>query len=70
VRDKERKPQIYAKAAIRYLWRIESEEGKAVLYAYELDAASGAYGVTGIFHDRLTLSVPFPVDLDLGEPVR
>jgi Uma2 family endonuclease len=66
VRDRERKPQIYAKAAIRHLWRVENEGGSAVLYTYELDVASAAYVVTGIFHDRLKLSVPFPIDLDLG----
>jgi Uma2 family endonuclease len=69
-RDRERKPQIYAKAAIRYLWRVENEEGGAVLYTYELDAASGGYAVTGIFHDRVTLTVPFPVDLNLGDLIR
>jgi Uma2 family endonuclease len=67
VRDRERKPQIYAKAGIRFLWRIENEGGKPVLYAYELDAATGVYAVTGIFHDRLAMSVPFPVSIDLGE---
>jgi len=70
VRDRERKPQIYAKAGIRYLWRIENEDGSPVVYTYELDAASASYGVTGIFHDHLALPVPFPVDLDLGELTR
>jgi Uma2 family endonuclease len=70
VRDRERKPQIYAKAAIRYLWRIENEDGEPVLYAYELDAATLVYVVAGIFHDRLKMSVPFPVDLDLRELTR
>jgi Uma2 family endonuclease len=69
-RDRERKPQIYAKAAIKYLWRIENEEGNPVVYTYEFDAASATYVVTGIFHDRLRLPVPFPVDLDLAELTR
>jgi Uma2 family endonuclease len=69
-RDRERKPQIYAKAAIKYLWRIENEEGSPVVYTYEFDAASATYVVTGIFHDRLRLPVPFPVDLDLAELTR
>jgi hypothetical protein len=42
----------------------------AVLYAYELDAASGAYVATGIFNDRLQLSMPFPIEIDLGELIR
>jgi hypothetical protein len=69
-RDRERKPQICAKAAIKYLWRIENEGGSPVVYTYEFDAASAAYVVTGIFHDRLRLPVPFPVDLDLAELTR
>lgn len=66
-RDRERKPQIYAKAAIKYLWRIENSGDRPVIYTAELDSASLAYDVTGIFHHRLKLSVPFPIDLDLGE---
>jgi Uma2 family endonuclease len=67
VRDRERKPQIYAKAAIKYLWRIENEDDSPVIYTSELDAASVSYDVTGIFYQRLKLSVPFPIDLDLAE---
>lgn len=67
VRDRERKPQIYAKAAIKYLWRVENEDDSPVIYTSELDAASVAYDVTGIFYQRLKLSVPFPIDLDLSE---
>ena len=70
VRDRERKPQIYAKAAIKHLWRIENEDGRPLIYTSELDVASGAYVVTGIFHDHLKLSVPFPIDLDLVELTR
>jgi len=66
-RDRERKPQIYAKAAIKYLWRIENDDDSPVIYTSELDAASVGYDVTGIFYQRLKLSVPFPVDLDLSE---
>jgi Uma2 family endonuclease len=67
VRDRERKPQIYAKAAIKYLWRVENEDDSPVIYTSELDAASVAYDVTGIFYQRLKLSVPFPIGLDLSE---
>jgi Uma2 family endonuclease len=70
VRDRERKPQIYAKAGIKHLWRIEDEDGRPVVYTAELDAASGGFVVTGIFHDHLKLSVPFPVDVDLSELTR
>ncbi|MFE7704294.1 hypothetical protein ACFU6I_00500 [Streptomyces sp. NPDC057486] len=30
-----------------------------------LEPATGAYISTGIFHDRMKVSVPFPIDLDL-----
>jgi len=66
VRDRERKPQIYAKAAIKYLWRIEHDDSP-VIYTSALDTTSTAYDITGIFHHRLKLSLPFPIDLDLGE---
>jgi len=66
-RARERKPQIYAKAAIKFLWRIEDVDDSPVIYTSELDAASTAYDVTGIFYHRLKLSAPFPIDLDLGE---
>ncbi|GAB2443795.1 hypothetical protein GCM10027187_03860 [Streptosporangium sandarakinum] len=36
-----------------------------VEYVYELDPATGAYGLTGIHHGRLTVPVPFPIDIDL-----
>ncbi|EFL22994.1 conserved hypothetical protein [Streptomyces himastatinicus ATCC 53653] len=67
-RDRERKPQLYAKAGIRHFWRVEKGEGRRpVVYVYELDPATGAYGASGIYHDRLKLSVPFTVDIDLTE---
>ncbi|WP_433728352.1 hypothetical protein ACQP0C_38720 [Nocardia sp. CA-129566] len=48
-----------------HYWRIERRDADAVVYAYELDPASRAYGLVGIFHDRLKISVPFPIDIDL-----
>ncbi len=64
-RDRETKPLKYARAGIPHFWRVENKEGRAVVYVYELDPATGAYVATGIFHDRLKISVPFPIDLDL-----
>lgn len=66
-RDRERKPQLYAKAGIRYFWRVEDVSGNITLYAYELDPATRAYALTGIFHERVTLKAPFEVDIDLTE---
>lgn len=64
-RDRETKPLKYAKAGILHFWRVENKEGRAVVYVYELDPATQKYVATGIFHDRLKVSVPFPIDLDL-----
>ncbi|MFF4987916.1 Uma2 family endonuclease [Streptosporangium saharense] len=65
-RDRKTKPFRYAEAGIRHFWRVENNDGKAVVYVYELDPATGAYGLTGIHHGHLTVPVPFPIDIDLG----
>ncbi len=65
-RDREIKPRKYAGALIRHYWRIEENDGKPVVYVYELDPATNAYAITGIHHDRLKLTVPFTLDIDLA----
>ncbi|WP_434096237.1 Uma2 family endonuclease [Streptosporangium roseum] len=67
VRDRERKPQLYAAAGIPHFWRIENVEGRPTVYVYELDPATKTYVATGIHHDRLKLTVPFDLDIDLAE---
>ncbi|MFE3142311.1 Uma2 family endonuclease [Streptomyces scopuliridis] len=64
-RDRETKPAKYARVKIPHYWRVENQDGRAVVYAFELEPATGVYVCTGIFHDRMKVSVPFPVDLDL-----
>ncbi|MEV6653395.1 Uma2 family endonuclease [Streptomyces sp. NPDC051219] len=64
-RDRETKPVKYARAKIPHYWRVENNDGRAVVYVFELEPATGAYTSTGIFHDRMKVSEPFPVDLDL-----
>ncbi|CAL9296904.1 Uma2 family endonuclease [Streptomyces olindensis] len=64
-RDREVKPRKYAQAGIPHYWRVEENEGLPVVYVYELDPATQSYGLTGIFHDKLKLTVPFPIDIDL-----
>ncbi|GAA1291688.1 hypothetical protein Psi02_36290 [Planotetraspora silvatica] len=66
-RDRERKPQLYAAAGIRHFWRVEQNDGLPTVYVYELDPATGAYALMGIHHDKLRLSVPFEIDIDLTE---
>ena len=65
VRDRERKPQLYAAAGIPYFWRIENADGSPVAYTFELEPATGAYVAIGICHDRIKAAVPFPVDIDI-----
>lgn len=66
-RDRERKPQLYAQAGIQHFWRVENVVGRPTVYIYELDPATRAYALTGIHHERLELSVPFDIDIDLSE---
>ena len=67
-RDRETKPGKYSRAGIAHFWRIEEAGGdSAVVYAYELDPATRSYGVAGIHRDRIKVSSPFPIDIDLTE---
>ncbi|MFC9847321.1 Uma2 family endonuclease [Streptomyces sp. NPDC060223] len=67
VRDREVKPRKYAAAGFPHFWRVEEDDDKGlpVVYVYELDPATKSYALTGIFHDRLKLTVPFEVEIDL-----
>jgi len=65
VMDRERKPQLYAQSGIEHFWRVEVKDDKPVVYVYELDPATSTYALSGIHRDRLKLSVPFPIDIDL-----
>lgn len=66
-RDREVKPRKYAAAGVAHFWRVEQDgdKGLPVVHVYELDPAAKAYGLTGIFHDRLQVTVPFEIDIDL-----
>ncbi|MGW2638740.1 Uma2 family endonuclease [Streptomyces sp. NPDC001348] len=64
-RDRETKPRKYAAAGIRHFWRVEQEDGLPVVYVHELDPPTKTYVPTGIYHDKLKLTVPFPIDIDL-----
>ncbi|MEO3870236.1 Uma2 family endonuclease [Nonomuraea sp. B12E4] len=65
VRDRERKPVLYAKAGIPHYWRIEEIDGKPAVFVYEIDPATMSYVLNGVHHDRLKLVVPFDIDIDL-----
>ena len=66
-RDREVKPRKYAAAGVPHFWRVEQDDDKGypVVYVYELDPATKSYGLTGIFHDMLKVSVPFDIEIDL-----
>jgi Uma2 family endonuclease len=62
-RDRKRKPQLYAEAGVPHFWRVENDDGRPIVYAYELDPVTRTYAVSGIHHDRLKTTVPFDIDL-------
>ncbi|MGP3687834.1 Uma2 family endonuclease [Streptomyces sp. IBSNAI002] len=64
-RDRETKPVKYARAGIQHYWRVENKDGVAVVYVFEREPVSRTFAPAGIFHDRLKVSVPFPIDLHL-----
>jgi Uma2 family endonuclease len=70
IRDRERKPQLYAQAGIEHFWRVENKNGTVVVYVYELDEGTHSYGLSGVHRDRLQLTVPFEIDIDLTEVAR
>ncbi|ETK31773.1 Uma2 family endonuclease [Microbispora corallina] len=63
--DRDVKPRHYAAAGIPHFWRVENSGNRPFVYSYDLDAATGAYQVTGIHHSRMTVDAPFPIDIDL-----
>ncbi|MEC3916948.1 Uma2 family endonuclease [Nocardia sp. CDC160] len=66
-RDRQIKPFKYAGAGIRHFWRIEDEDLMPVVHSYELDEVTKTYVPTGIHRNKLTSSVPFPIEIDLGK---
>ncbi|MEU5091862.1 Uma2 family endonuclease [Streptomyces sp. NPDC021356] len=68
-RDRDTKPRKYAAAGIDHFWLVEmaGAEERPVVYVYERDPVTKTYSVTGIHHERLKLTVPFDIDIDLTE---
>ncbi|GGK34347.1 hypothetical protein GCM10011591_02610 [Nocardia camponoti] len=69
-RDRRYKPRLYAEAGLRHLWRIEDEDGQPVVHTYELDDTTDSYEATGVYRDRLTVTVPIALDLSLSTLTR
>lgn len=66
IRDRERKPVIYAEAGIEYFWLVERVGGKALVKTFELNHDERRYRRTGEFRQRLVIDQPFPLDIDLS----
>ncbi|MEE1773434.1 Uma2 family endonuclease [Streptomyces sp. JV185] len=65
-RDRDTKPHKYAGAGIQNFWLVEmSASGRPVVWTYALDPVNQKYVSTGVHHDRLKLSVPYDIDIDL-----
>jgi Uma2 family endonuclease len=66
-RDHDTKPLKYAAAGIPHFWLVEMAEGNQhpVVRTYELDPVNKTYALTGIHHDKVELSEPFAIDIDI-----
>ncbi|WP_405686385.1 Uma2 family endonuclease [Streptomyces sp. NBC_00057] len=65
-RDRDTKPHKYAGAGIPNFWLVEmAENDRPVVWTYQLDPVNKKYVPTGVHHDRLKLSAPYDIDIDL-----
>jgi Uma2 family endonuclease len=65
-KDRTLRPAQYAGAGIKCFWRVENEDDAMVVYTFEL-LPEGGYAPTGVFHSKIKLDRPFPIDIDLPE---
>jgi Uma2 family endonuclease len=65
-KDRTLRPVQYAGAGIKCFWRVENSDDAMVVYAFEL-LPEGSYAPTGVFHSRVKLDRPFPIDFELPE---
>jgi Uma2 family endonuclease len=65
-KDRTLRPVQYAGAGIRCFWRVENQDDAMVVYSFEL-LPEGSYAPTGVFHSRVKLDRPFPIDFELPE---
>ncbi|MGA5301729.1 Uma2 family endonuclease [Nucisporomicrobium flavum] len=62
------KADQYARAGIRFYWRVEqTPTGAPLVYTYVLDPATGRYRDGDIFAGTVKVAAPFPVDVDLSQ---
>lgn len=67
VRDRSRKPQLYADAGIPHFWLVENVEERISVAVHRLDSAAGKYVLDGVHRGELVLDDPFPVAIDLDD---
>lgn len=67
LRDRNRKPSLYASAGIPHFWLAEKdrENGQLIVTTHRFDAESSAYVTTGTHRDQLQVSEPFDIDISL-----
>ncbi|WP_246407481.1 Uma2 family endonuclease [Nocardiopsis aegyptia] len=65
IRDRERKPQLYAEAGIPHFWLVDRDDKGPVVYVYELDPVNKRYTNVSVHRERLEVSVPCKLDIDL-----
>lgn len=68
IRDRERKPQLYAAAGIPHFWRVEREEGHVVVHVHDL-GPDRVYRLAGVHRDRIDVARPFPAIIDFADIV-
>lgn len=66
--DQMDKPAEYAAAGIEHYWRVEQrEEDGLAVFRYRLDPTTRVYTSAGVSTDKLAVSDPFAVSVDLAE---
>lgn len=69
IMDRKRKPELYARAGVRFYWLIEQNGDDAVVYEYERDpiSPSGDYGKPTVHRETLRTSAPIKLEFDLTD---
>ena len=71
IRDRERKPVLYAEAGIEHFWLVEHVDGNGLSVAtFVLDRDARRYVPTGVHTGKLQVDVPFPIEIDLTDITR
>jgi len=66
--DRIDKPGEYAAAGIAHFWRVEFDDERTLtVFRYRLDPTTRTYASAGISTDKLVVSDPLPVSVDLSE---